>query len=90
MTRADIANVTLALRLLPDPQHRATLLRLAMGRPMSPTRYRATSRTGGALGQGLSDLKQFSFPLEVSASPRFRGAEKRQSWLFFDPTPHLL
>lgn len=72
MTRTDIAHVILALRILQSPRHRQTLIRLAMGRPLSPTRYRATWTHGGALGQGLSGPKQFSFPLEVSARGRFR------------------
>jgi len=74
MTSQTLAFVALALELLREPHHRATLIRLAASAHALPTRWRASWSTGGALGQGLSDLKQFSFPLEVSASPRFCGA----------------
>ena len=36
-----------------DPQRRAALLRLAMGKPMSPTSYRASSRDGDGTGVSL-------------------------------------
>jgi hypothetical protein len=78
LTTDQAAAVTLALELLREPHHRATLLRLAMGRPMSPTRWRATSRTGEALGQGLSDLKQKKLPCQLFNSPvvpQWRGHE---------------
>ena len=53
MSTQDIRFVILALRILQSPRHRQTLVRLAMGRPMSPTRYRATSRNGDGTGSGL-------------------------------------
>ena len=65
MSRADIATIAFAFRLLPEPRHRAAPLRMAMGRPLSPPRYRATWTHGGALGQGLSDPKQKKLPCQL-------------------------
>jgi hypothetical protein len=52
LTTDQAAAVTLALELLREPHHRATLLRLAMGRPMSPTIPAPSSRTGEAWDKG--------------------------------------
>jgi len=37
----------------PNPHHRSALLWLSMGSPMSPTRYRSTSRNGRGMGVEL-------------------------------------
>ena len=63
MNRADIRFVILALCILQSPRHRQSLIRMAMGRPLSPTIPAPSSRTGEALGQGMTDPKQNAVPL---------------------------
>jgi hypothetical protein len=52
MTRADIATIAFALAVLQSPRHRQSLIRMALGAPLPPTRWRATWTRGDGTGQG--------------------------------------